>query len=40
MMVNLLGQDRERCRVMWRWEIDDPTPPVERGHLTDDPESL
>ena len=36
-MVNLLGQDRERCRVMWHWEVDDPTPPVERGHLTDDP---
>jgi hypothetical protein len=36
-LVNLLGQDRESCRVMWNWEVDHPTPPVEPAHLLDDP---
>jgi hypothetical protein len=36
-LVNLIGQDRESCRVMWNWEIDQPTPPAEPGHLLDDP---
>ena len=36
-LVNLIGQDRESCRVMWNWEIDQPTPPAEPEHLLDDP---
>jgi Sulfotransferase family len=36
-LVNLIAQDRERCRVLWHWEMDEPTPPVEQGHLHDDP---
>lgn len=36
-LVNLIGQDRESCRVMWNWEVDQPTPPVESGRLLDDP---
>jgi Sulfotransferase family len=36
-LVNLMGQDRESCRVMWNWEVDHPTPPVEPAALLDDP---
>jgi len=36
-LVNLIGQDRDSCRVMWNWEVDQPTPPVEPAHLLDDP---
>ena len=36
-LVNLMGQDRESCRVMWNWEVDQPTPPVEPAGLLDDP---
>ena len=36
-LVNLIGQDRDSCRVMWNWEVDHPTPPVEPAHLLDDP---
>jgi len=36
-LVNLLGQARDSCRVIWNWEIDQPTPPVEPSHLLDDP---
>lgn len=36
-LVNLIGQDHEQCRVLWHWEIDNPTPPVERAHILDDP---
>ena len=36
-LVNLIGQDRESCRVIWNWEIDQPTPPADPMHLLDDP---
>jgi hypothetical protein len=36
-LVNLIAQDRERCRVLWHWEMDEPTPPVSAGRLLDDP---
>src|SRR4051812_20939937 len=36
-LVNLLGQDLDHCRVLWHWEVDDPVPPVAPEHLYDDP---
>lgn len=36
-LVNLIALDLELCRVIWHWEIDEPTPPVGRHHLRDDP---
>jgi hypothetical protein len=36
-LVNLLAHDHEHCRVLWHWELNDPTPPVLPGRLLDDP---
>lgn len=36
LMANLLGLDL-RHRMLWSWESDNAVPPVEAGHLHDDP---